>query len=353
MEIDVKNPIWELLNNLADKKGITEIIINGPRYIFVERNGKFTRLETSINSKAIDEFSQSVAHLNQKVLNADYPLLDGFLPDGSRINIVLGSLTRGITAITIRKHISVLRSFDDNPQVFELGPKWVTFIKSLISSKMNIMISGGTSSGKTTFLNLILREVSQHERIVCIEDTFELTLNYPNCVKMETKGANINSSQSVSMRDLVKNSLRMRPDRIVIGETRGPELFDLFQAMNTGHEGCLSTIHANSTADCFTRIETLLMMAGLNIPIVAIRRQIASALDFIIHLKSEKGTGRVLAEIREITGVQGDVITSQLICERGDEKLFHTGVIPQRMPKICENSDLELDFFNTPLREVS
>lgn len=215
------NSIWNLINDLNKKSGITEILINGPKSIFVERGGQFIQLNANLPAQDINVFIQEVASYNQKVCNNDNPILDGNLPDGSRINIINSPFVQGSPAISIRKYLRSITSFDSNPTAFGLTPKWIEFFKALMSAKLNIVVSGGTGVGKTTFLNLLINEVSKAERIITIEDTIELSVNMPNVVRLESGAKSLSSKSNLTTRDLVKNTLRMRPDRIIIGETRG------------------------------------------------------------------------------------------------------------------------------------
>ena len=217
----MNNSIWNLINDLNKKSGITEILINGPKSIFVERGGQFIQLNANLPAGDISVFIQEVAAFNQKVCNNDNPILDGNLPDGSRINIINSPFVQGSPAISIRKYLRSITSFDANPNAFGLTPKWIEFMRALMSARLNIVVSGGTGVGKTTFLNLLINEISKAERIITIEDTIELSVNIPNVVRLESGAKSLSSKSNLTTRDLVKNTLRMRPDRIIIGETRG------------------------------------------------------------------------------------------------------------------------------------
>jgi pilus assembly protein CpaF len=342
-----KNSIWNLLNDLGSKSGITEISINGPKNVFVERGGQFIRLATNLPKEDIDQFILDVASYNLKSCDKDHPILDGSLPDGSRINIIAEPFVQGSPAISIRKYLKALSSFDKNPDAFGLTPKWIEFLRACVASHMNIVVSGGTGVGKTTFLNLLLGEIAQAERVICIEDTIELSLSLPNVVRLESGSKNQYSSASLSTRDLVKNTLRMRPDRIIIGETRGPELFDLLQAMNTGHEGSMTSIHANSGGECLSRMETLFLMAGFDIPLMVVRKQLASALNFIVQLGRDKEGKRVITEIVEVCGMEGNVLVTQQIAKREDGILVAQGIAPKKIAEIHRMGGLPLNFFDT------
>jgi pilus assembly protein CpaF len=347
MPINQKNSIWNLLNDLSTKSGITEISINGPKNVFVERGGQFIRISTNLPKEDIEQFIKDVAELNLKSCDKDHPILDGSLPDGSRINIITEPFVQGSPAISIRKYIKTLSSFEKNPDAFGLTPKWIKFLKACVAARMNIVVSGGTGVGKTTFLNLLLGEIAESERVICIEDTLELSLNLPNVVRLESGAKNQYSTAQLSTRDLVKNTLRMRPDRIIIGETRGPELFDLLQAMNTGHEGSMTSIHANTGGECLSRMETLFLMAGFEIPINVVRKQLTTAINFIIQLGRDSEGKRVITEIVEVCGMEGSVMLTQHIAKRDDENLYAQGFVPKTINELNKLGGLPLNFFDT------
>ena len=339
------NSVWKLLNELNSKKGITEIVINDPKRVFVERSGQFIQLNVALSKKDLYEFSHDLAEHNSRVFDKDNPILDGNLPDGSRVNIIAEPFALGAPAITIRKYLKFIKSFDDNPEVFGLDDDWVEFLKAVISSRMNLIVSGGTGVGKTTFMNLLLNELSQAERIITIEDTIELSLNVPNVVRLEAGNRGSEMAQ-VSLRDLVKNTLRMRPDRIIIGEVRGGELFDLLQAMNTGHDGSMSSVHANSPGECLSRMENLFLMAGYDVPNQVVRKQMAQGIDFILQLGRDRDGSRVINQIMEITGMEGNNILSHIIAKREDGRLVRTGITPKNMERLNHMGGLPLNFFN-------
>lgn len=347
MQTNSKNSIWKLLTDLNTKSGITEISINGPKHVFVERAGQFIQIVTNLPKEDISEFIQDVANYNLKTCDKDHPILDGSLPDGSRINIITEPFVQGSPAISIRKYLKSLSSFENNPDAFGLTPFWVEFLKACVSAHMNIVVSGGTGVGKTTFLNLLLKEVAMAERVVCIEDTIELSLDLPNVVRLESGAKNQYSSASLSTRDLVKNTLRMRPDRIIIGETRGAELFDLLQAMNTGHEGSMTSIHANTGGECLSRMETLFLMAGFDIPLVVVRKQLASAINFIIQIGRDHEGKRVITEIVEVCGMEGPVLLTQHIARREEGALSPQRLSPKHIAELHRRGGLPLNYFDT------
>ncbi len=340
----MENSVWNLIDELSKKKGITEIIINSPDFVYIEREGELIRLNTSIEANDIATFCQEVAGMNKLYFNEESPIIDGVLPDGSRINIISDVYTEKYPAITIRKYLKEINLFDDLDGKFNITEKWIRFFKALVAAKCNIIVSGGTGVGKTTFLNLLLQEVSPTERVITIEDTKELKFNNPNTVRMFTANASAKLANPLDMRSLVKNSLRMRPDRIIIGEVRGAEAFDLLQVMNTGHDGSMCTIHANSPSEALMRIENLMLFSGFDIPINARRFQVSTAIDFIIQLDRHREHGRIVAKITEVGKMEGDKILLQDIGELGDTGPQFTGLVPMRIHKLMD-AGLDSDFF--------
>ncbi|MBL6991047.1 MAG: CpaF family protein [Bacteriovoracaceae bacterium] len=342
---DESNTVWKLLKELEVKKGITEVVINNIKNVFVEREGQFIALNVALREEDIYQFVQDIAKFNKKLCSEEFPMLDGNLPDGSRINIILPPLTKECPAITIRKYLKSIVSLEKTPTIFGLNKKWVTFIKALVSAKVNIIVSGGTGAGKTTLLNLLLAEVDSTQRIITIEDTSELVSNAPNTVGLEASKKQLASELDVTMRDLVKNALRMRPDRIVVGEVRGGELFDLLLAMNTGHEGSFSSIHANSPVDCLSRMETLYLLSGNNLPNKVVRGQIQSAVDFIIQLTRTRGGERVITRITELTGMENGMVLTHNVASYSEGKLAETGITPKCMQRLHTDGGLAMNFF--------
>ena len=338
------NSIWKLLSDLATKKGITEIIINSDDIIYIEREGELTRLNVQILEKDIHQFCQEVATQNKMNFDANHPILDGVLPDGSRINIIASEYTYTLPAITIRKYLKGMSNFDHLEGKFNLTDKWIQFFKSLVASKSNILISGGTGVGKTTFLNLLLNEISPTERVVIIEDTKELLFKSANSVRLYTPTLSSHLNNPLSMSALVKNTLRMRPDRIIIGEVRGAEAFDLLQVMNTGHDGSMCTIHANSPSEALMRLENLFLFSGFDVPLKAIRFQMMSAIDYIVQLGKDRESGRVVTHISEVCSMEGDRVVYQDIGVRSDLGARFTGLVPRHFDKLVE-AGLPQDFF--------
>jgi pilus assembly protein CpaF len=301
-------PIEKLL---ADDS-ITEIMVNGARDIWIERRGRLYQTGVRFSDEAhLRRIITKIAGQVGRRIDESSPMLDARLPDGSRVNAVLPPLSLSGSLLTIRKFGRERFSLDDMVGLGTLNREAVELLQACLHAELNILISGGTGSGKTTMLNAMSGEISGDERIVTIEDAAELKLNQAHVLRLEARPANIEGEGQVTIRDLVRNALRMRPDRIVVGEVRGAEALDMLQAMNTGHDGSLSTVHANSARDALSRIETMVLMAGYDLPVRAIRQQVASALDLIVHLERlSDGTRRVVA-ITDVLRMEGDVITTQ------------------------------------------
>jgi pilus assembly protein CpaF len=336
--------VWKLLNQLSARVGVSEIVFNGYENIFAEKEGKFYHLDTQIRPEDIDQFIQEVAGFNYKKCDSDYPIMDGVLPDGARINIIMPPFSKVGPAITIRRYRYKLKTFDEEPGIFGLNQTWVHFLKSLVKAKMNVVISGGTAVGKTTFMNMLLQEIPHEERIICIEDTRELHFPHPHVLFLESGGQNLASKEKVTYQDLVRNALRMRPDRIIVGEVRGAEVIDLLSAMNTGHKGCMTSLHANSAQEALGRLDTLYLMGGKDLPLKAIHGQIFGAIDFILQLGRDKKGQRVLMQITEICGMEGETILTQQLAQYQQTSLRSTGLATQRMKSLVQEG-LPGDFF--------
>jgi pilus assembly protein CpaF len=343
--MDMHNSIWKLLADLENKKGITEVIINNPSHVYIEREGKLIRLNVQIHEQDFVPFCEDIAKLNSAEFDPNNPILDGVLEDGSRVNIISSVYTNTTPAITIRKYLHEINKLDDLNGKFGLSDNWILFLKALVKSKMNIIVSGGTGVGKTTFLNLLLQEISTQERVITVEDTRELNFKIPNTVSLIASNNISKVEKPLTMRDLIKNTLRMRPDRIIIGEVRGAEAFDLLQSMNTGHDGSMCTVHASSSAEALTRIENLFLYAGIEIPIRAIRHQMSSAIDFIIQLGRDRDGKRIVTKITEVSNMEGDVILLQDIGVQGDKGPAFSGLVPKRINDLFDNGDLDRKFF--------
>lgn len=293
----------DILQNLVEDAGITEIMINGPDNVFVEREGYLSQLDTGFESeeKLKDVIQQIVAGCN-RVVNEASPIVDARLKNGARVNVVLSPIALNGPIVTIRRFPDKPITMDGLIQKNSLPSQVADFLKMLVTAKYNIFISGGTGSGKTTFLNVLSGFIPKDERIITIEDSAELQLQgIKNLVCLETRNSNVEGCQEITIRDLIKSSLRMRPDRIIVGEVRGAEASDMLQCLNTGHEGSMSTGHANSAGDMLLRLENMILMA-MDIPLEAIRRQIASGIDVIVHLGRLRDKSRRVLEIVEVTG---------------------------------------------------
>lgn len=298
---------------LQDPK-VSDILVNTYNRVYVEKFGKLELTDARFKDDAhlMKIIDKIVSSLGRRV-DESSPMVDARLPDGSRVNAIIPPLAIDGPTLSIRRFAVVPLELDDLIHIGTLTPQIGELLKGLVRAKLNVLISGGTGSGKTTLLNVISRFIPEEERIVTIEDAAELQLQQEHIVRLETRPPNIEGRGEVTQRDLVKNSLRMRPDRIIVGEVRGHEAFDMLQAMNTGHEGSLTTIHANSPRDALMRLETMVAMANLEIPSGFLRRYISSALDVIIHVNRFADGKRKLTSLQEITGMEGDVITLQEI----------------------------------------
>ncbi len=303
---------------------VSEIMVNGASRIFVERNGELLETDVKFDDDAhvMRIIDRIVSPLGRHV-DSDNPTADARLPDGSRVNVVIPPVAVDGPQITIRKFLQTKMGIDDLVKTEALTPYMGKFLEACVASRLNILVTGNTSSGKTTILNVLSSFIPDQERIVTIEDAVELKLKQRHVVRLETKLPNIDGAGAVTVRDLVRNALRMRPDRIVVGEVRGGEAMDMLQAMNTGHTGSLTTLHANSPRDGCSRLETMAMMAGLDIPLVAVRKQIAAAINLIVHLARLPDGSRKMTYITELSGMEGDVITLMDIF-----KFEQTGVTP-------------------------
>ena len=337
--------VWKLLAELEVEKGVSEIAINSPKELFVEKQGRFHYLKASLTENDINDFVLDVADFNGMNLNDNSPILDGSLPDGSRINIVLSPYAAKSTSITIRKYSQELKSWSVDPDIFGLDRGWIHFLRALVVARKNVIISGGTGVGKTTFMSMLLGEIPHSERVVSIEDTKELKLSVPNYVSLLVGNDNLKAGTVVTVRDLVKSALRMRPDRIIIGEVRGQEIFDLLQAMNTGHDGSCSSIHANSPSECLSRMETLFQMAGYEMPIRAVRGQMASAIDFIIQLGRNRKKERIVTKIAEVSNMESEQILMSEIAASNGAGLLRTGIAPSCLSDLVAEGGLAPDFF--------
>jgi len=338
-----KSKIFSFIDEASKMQGISELIINKLDSVFAEKNGEMLRIDTKFSDEDVEDFCQHIAKLNNKKFSEDYPLLDGNLSDGSRVNLLHKAYTNACHAITIRRYSNLIRNFETSPHIFGLSPKWIEFFKALIKARENVIISGGTGVGKTTFLNLLLQEISSKERIITIEDTRELQFHLPNVVRLESRPI-VNGHPGLTIRELMKNALRMRPDRIIVGEVRGGEVFDLLQAMNTGHEGSLTSVHANSPSECLLRLENLYLLSGYDLPLKSLRYQISTAVDYIIQLKRDRLNNRIVHQVTEVSNMEGDKILVQDIGVFKDGVLEFTGLVPSGFAKL-QKAGLSKDFF--------
>ncbi|HEV3262846.1 MAG TPA: CpaF family protein [Gemmataceae bacterium] len=305
---------------------ITDILVNGPKTVYVERNGQLERASIAFNDdRHLIQIVQRIVGRVGRRVDETKPMVDARLPDGSRINAIIPPLALDGSLVSIRRFGARPLLISDLINKKAVTPDMIKFLAACVEARLNVLISGGTGSGKTTLLNALSMYIPPDERIVTIEDAAELRLQQPHVGRMETRPANVEGTGEVTTRDLVRNALRMRPDRIIIGECRGPEALDMLQAMNTGHDGSMTTIHANDTRDAISRLEMMVGMAGFDLPIWIIRRQISAALQIVVQVARLTGGARKIIKISEITGMEGDVITMHdLFCFK------QTGLGPDR-----------------------
>lgn len=309
----------DILQDLLEDDEVTEIMVNGPNCVFFEKNGHFEQYPyTFVSEEKLQDVIQQIVGRHNRVVNLSSPIADTRLEDGSRVNVVLSPIAIDGSAISIRKFSKKVPDMKTLITLGTIDEETAEFLKQLVACRYNIFISGGTSSGKTTFLNALSGFIPQGERIITIEDSAELQLQgIKNLVRLETRSKNLDGVHEITARDLIYTALRMRPDRIIVGECRGEEALDMLQAMNTGHDGSLSTGHANSTQDMLNRLETMVLM-GMELPLAAIRQQIASGIDILIHLERGKDKKRRVVEISEVLGVKNGEICIQKLYEYKD-----------------------------------
>lgn len=328
------------LETLLAEDGIADIMINGPDVVYVERKGKIQKTDITFrdNQHLVTICQRIVGAIGRRV-DESSPICDARLPDGSRVNVIIPPLAVDGACMTIRKFTKDKLTLEKLLEFGAMTPSCAKLIMAIGRSRVNVLISGGTGSGKTTMLNCLTRYIEQGERVITCEDACELQLQQPHVVRLETRPANLEGVGEVTMRDLVKNCLRMRPERIIVGEVRGPEAFDLLQAMNTGHDGSMGTVHANNPREALSRMENMIAMGSLNIPTVAVREQISSAINVIIQVQRLRDGSRKVTHVTEITGMEGDVVTMQdlfileIVGEDDDGKLItqlrSTGMRPK------------------------
>ncbi len=311
-----------ILDMIMKDDNITEVMINGPKNIFIEKNGRLQRLHKEFeDERRLEDVIQKIVGTAGREVNQANPIVDTRLPNGSRVNVVLPPISLHGATMTIRKFSRTPMTVEQLLKYKSITPEVAGVLELLVKAKYNIFICGGTGSGKTTFLNAVSNYIPHDERVITIEDSAELQITgIDNLVSLETRNANASGSGTVTIRDLIKSSLRMRPERIVVGEVRGGEALDMLQAMNTGHDGSLSTGHANSTRDMLSRLETMVLQGADGLPLEAIRQQIASALDIIIHLSRLRDKSRRTMEITEVCGYEnGEIRLNPLYVFEEDE----------------------------------
>ncbi len=312
-----------LLDSIISDDTITEVMINGPENVFIEQNGHLFKLDKQFESqRRLEDIIQRIVGLAGREVNQANPICDTRLPDGSRVNVVLPPIALCGPTLTIRKFSKTPMTIEKLIQYGSITQEIADKLQLLVKAKYNIFICGGTGSGKTTFLNALSNYIPRDERVITIEDSAELQIaGVDNLVSLETRNANASGAGQITIRDLIKSSLRMRPERIVVGEVRGGEALDMLQAMNTGHDGSLSTGHANSTQDMLSRLETMVLQGAAGLPLEAIRQQIASAVDIIIHLSRLRDKSRKTMEICEVVGYEnGEIVLNPLYVFEEDEK---------------------------------
>ncbi|MEC5422961.1 CpaF family protein [Virgibacillus sp. C22-A2] len=347
---EIKNDLtgYGPINPLLLDESVSEVMVNGPNYVYAERKGKLelTNIKFRDNEHVMAVLEKIVAPLGRRI-DETSPMVDARLQDGSRVNAIIPPLALGGPTITIRKFSKDPFTIHDLVRFGTLTEEMANFMKACVESKLNIFVSGGTGSGKTTTLNVLSSFISDKDRIVTIEDAAELQLGQEHVISLETRPPNIEGKGTITIRDLVRNSLRMRPDRIVIGEVRSGEALDMLQAMNTGHDGSLATGHSNSPRDMVARLETMVLMAGMELPIKAIREQIAGALDVIIQQSRLKDGTRRITNITEVQGLEGEIIVLQDIFTFKQSGIDENGKILGKLvptgirPKFYERMEYE------------
>ena len=352
-EINGYGPLTELLED----KNVTEIMVNSPKEIYIEIDGQLIKDESVsfINDEHIIRTIERMIGPMGRTIDATNPMVDSRLKDGSRINAIIPPLSTKGPVITIRKFKRSLTTADDMIRIGSMTPYMATFLEAAVRGKCNIIVCGGTGSGKTTLLNILSGFIPDNERIITIEDAAELKLEKEHVISLETRVTNYDNEGEVTIRDLVINALRMRPDRIIVGEVRGKEAFDMLQAMNTGHEGSLTTLHANGPKDALNRLETMVLMSGLDIPIKAIREYIVSAIDLVVNIERMSDGKRKVTSISELENFEGDQIKLKEIFafhqkgltpngEVDGEYILYNDTIPAVYKKISTKGINDIDF---------
>ena len=329
---------WGVLTPLMADQTVTEVMCNGPDNIYVERAGRVETTDVRFPSEtALRQVIDRMLAVAGRRIDEASPMADGRLADGSRINAIIPPLSTVGPVLTVRRFPEQSMTIADLVAKETVSTDLAVFLEAAVRGKLNILVSGGTSTGKTTLLNVLSAFIPEHERIITIEDAAELRLAQPHVVGLESRPANIEGAGRISIRDLVRNALRMRPDRIVVGEVRGGEAIDMLQAMNTGHEGSLTTIHSNSTRDALLRLETMVLMSGVDLPLRAVREQIASSIDLVLQLDRAVDGGRAVTSVAEVQGREGDAITLQEIFTRDASGMRPTGLRPRCAERLARN----------------
>ncbi len=352
-------PIQPLLDDLE----VSEVMVNGPKKVYIEKKGQLMRSHVAFDDDdhVMRVIERIILPLGRHV-DADSPTVDARLPDGSRVNAVVRPVALDGPSITIRKFLRDKLTTEQLVAFGTLTPKMAEFLCACVRARLNIVISGGTGSGKTTLLNVLSGFIPENERIITIEDAAELQLQQDHVLRMETKPRNVDGGGETTVRDLVRNSLRMRPDRIVVGECRGGEALDMLQAMNTGHDGSLTTLHANSPRDALSRLETLVLMAGVELPLKVVRQQVSSAVDLIVQQTRLKDGSRKVTAITEVAGMEGDTIVLTDIFKFEQTGVSHdgkvlgelqaTGIRPLFSPRLeAAGFKLGADIFGTAIAD--
>jgi len=365
--IEVEHETFGLgpLEPLMQDTTISDILVNGPKTVYVERRGKLERTHVIFrdNNHLLQVIERIVSGIGRRI-DESSPMVDARLPDGSRINAIIPPLALDGPVLSIRRFAADPYRMNDLVEFGTLTPALAEILRAVVKARLNVLVSGGTGTGKTTLLNVLSNAIPETERIVTIEDSAELQLQQDHVVRLETRPPNIEGQGVVAQRDLLRNALRMRPDRIVVGEVRGPEVLDMLQAMNTGHDGSLCTVHANSARDALSRLETMILMSGIALPVRAMRDYIAAALDLIIHLgRLSDGTRKIL-RVTEVVGMEEDVVTTQDIFVFDQEGIdpdgrvmgFHraTGVRPRFSDRLARAGiHLGADLFDPSKRQAA
>jgi pilus assembly protein CpaF len=345
--IEVQHETFGLgpIEPLMQDPSVSDVLVNGPKQVYIERRGKLERTKVIFRDDAhlLQVIDRIVSAVGRRI-DESSPMVDARLADGSRVNAIIPPLALDGPVLSIRRFAADPYKMSDLIEFGTLTPALAEFIRAAVQARLNVLVSGGTGAGKTTLLNVLSNAIPSNERIVTIEDSAELQLQQDHVVRLETRPANIEGAGAVAQRDLVRNALRMRPDRIVVGEVRGPEVLDMLQAMNTGHDGSLSTVHANSARDALSRLETMVMMSGISLPLRAMRDYIASALDMVVHVGRLSDGSRKVLRVAEISGMEEDVVTTQDIFlfqqdgigQDGHVRGFHraTGIRPKFMDRL-------------------